>query len=85
MSGAMTERDNSYDLSAEGEGFAALAADGGWDVGMTGRENRKIGGVGDSSPLAGKNPQQTIRDPAWLIFGHELCGHVRLGGEHQVA
>jgi hypothetical protein len=79
--GAETVRENPYDISAEGEGFAAFAADGAWDVGMTGLQNEKIEGVGDTRPVAGKDPAQTIRTPAWLIFGHELCGHVRLGIE----
>jgi hypothetical protein len=79
--GAGTERDEVYDIGQEGEGIAVFAADGAWDVGITGSESKKIKGAGDTSPVSGKDPEKTIRDPAWLILGHELCGHVRLGRE----
>jgi hypothetical protein len=28
--------------------------------------------------VAGAGRSQTVRDPPWIIFGHEVCGHARL-------
>jgi LysM domain len=37
-----------------------------------------ITGAGATSPHAGAGRGQTIPDPPWVIFGHEVCGHARL-------
>ncbi len=44
---------------------------------FTGRA-QGIAGAGATTPLAGAGRAQTIPSPAWLIFGHEVCGHARL-------
>lgn len=36
-----------------------------------------IAGVGDPSVPADRHGHQQLRDPAWIILGHEICGHVR--------
>lgn len=51
------------------------------NVGVSGKEYTSIIGAGDTAPQAGTNPKQNIRDPAWLIFAHEVCGHARLQSE----
>jgi LysM repeat protein len=45
---------------------------------FTGREFTGITGAGATKPLAGAGRAQTIPDPPWVIFGHEVCGHARL-------
>jgi hypothetical protein len=45
---------------------------------FTGREFVGITGAGATSPHAGAGRTQTIPDPPWVIFGHEVCGHARL-------
>jgi hypothetical protein len=76
-----TVEEKPYDVSANGEGVTVPNDKaGGFDVGITGLEYKKHEGSGDSSPWEGKNkPKQLIRSPAWLIFGHEVCGHAWLG------
>ena len=68
------------DVTAAGEGVTAYPTVGHpeYHVGITGRPSTRATGVGDTAPLGGANPTQTIRSPAWIIFGHELCGHARL-------
>lgn len=46
--------------------------------GFTGRSFVGITGAGATAPLAGAGRTQTIPDPPWIIFGHEVCGHARL-------
>jgi hypothetical protein len=46
--------------------------------GFTGRDFVGITGAGATAPLAGAGRTQTIPDPPWIIFGHEVCGHARL-------
>jgi len=46
--------------------------------GFTGREHVGITGAGATKPLAGAGRTQTVPDPPWIIFGHEVCGHARL-------
>jgi len=45
---------------------------------FTGREFVGLTGAGATSPHAGTGRAQTIPDPPWIIFGHEVCGHARL-------
>ncbi|HEV7240695.1 MAG TPA: DUF4157 domain-containing protein [Thermoanaerobaculia bacterium] len=45
-------------------------------IGVSGREHDKIEGAAATSPLSGSGRSQILRDPPWLIFAHELCGHV---------
>lgn len=67
-----------HDLSLEGEG-TTIPNGGGYDIGISGREYEKVRGAGSTDPVSGTNPNQILPDPAWLIFGHELCGHAGLG------
>ena len=46
--------------------------------GFTGREHTGLRGAGATAPIAGAGRTQTIPDPPWIIFGHEVCGHARL-------
>lgn len=68
------------DVNAAGEGATAYPGVGRpeYNVGISGKEFSGITGAGDTAPLAGANPTQTLRDPPWLIFAHEVCGHARL-------
>lgn len=34
-------------------------------------------GVGDNTVAPDAHGQKRLRDPGWLILGHEMCGHVR--------
>ncbi|HEU4561281.1 MAG TPA: DUF4157 domain-containing protein [Longimicrobium sp.] len=67
-------------VTAAGEGATVYPAAGRpeYNVGVSGNEMVGIPGAGDTAPLAGANPTQTLRDPPWIIFGHEVCGHARL-------
>jgi hypothetical protein len=62
-------------LSAGGEGFTRFRRR--YDVPrdtvvVSGRSHAGLKGVGDTSaPRPGE-----LRDPPWIIFGHELCGHL---------
>ncbi len=47
---------------------------GGFDIHLTGQASTTIEGVQGPAPSKG-SPIRTIADPAWLILGHELCGH----------
>ncbi len=47
------------------------------NVGLTGKDPTSITGAGDTSPHSGTGRTQTLRDPAWIILGHEVCGHAR--------
>lgn len=47
-------------------------------VGISGRDFVGIEGAGDTSPSSGTGRNQVLRDPPWIIFGHEVCGHARL-------
>jgi hypothetical protein len=44
---------------------------------FTGRDFVGISGAGATNPLAGAGRGQTLPDPPWIIFGHEVCGHGR--------
>lgn len=61
-----------------GEGATAYLPGGDKAVGLTGRELVGITGAGATTPLAGTGRAQTLPDPPWIIFGHEVCGHARL-------
>lgn len=71
---------STIDVRAAGEGATTYpsGASTEYHSGISGREYSGITGVGDTRPLAGANPTQTLRDPPWIIFGHEVCGHARL-------
>lgn len=45
-------------------------------VGVSGRSGSVLG-VGDTTAQADAQGHRQLRDPAWIILGHELCGHVR--------
>lgn len=51
-------------------------------VGVTGRSKTQPG-VGETGSSAGAG---RVNQPAWLIFGHEVCGHVLMGrnGHHEM-
>ena len=72
-----------FDINAAGEGRTRPpdppAGRPEANVGVSGRDPNTIQGAGDTSPHAGIERSQTIRDPPWIILGHELCGHVRKG------
>lgn len=47
-----------------------------YEIRIRGRAATGIEGVSrQSDPPAGGSSRQTLADPAWLILGHELCGH----------
>jgi hypothetical protein len=48
------------------------------NIGISNRSSTQPG-AGDTSPVSGSGHAQRIRDPAWLIFAHELCGHQQTG------
>lgn len=84
---AFTVGGTRFDVTGAGEGITVYPHAGVPEhhVGVTGRDLRPVAGVtagipgvGDTSPEAGANPNQTIRDPPWIIFAHEVCGHARL-------
>jgi hypothetical protein len=45
---------------------------------FTGRDPVSITGAGATNPHSGAGRNQVLPDPAWVIFGHEVCGHARL-------
>jgi hypothetical protein len=45
---------------------------------FTGRDPVAITGAGATNPHSGAGRNQVLPDPAWVIFGHEVCGHARL-------
>jgi LysM repeat protein len=45
-------------------------------VGISGREGTGVTGAGATNPPSGTGRNQTLQDPPWLIFTHEVCGHV---------
>ncbi|MBV9790677.1 MAG: DUF4157 domain-containing protein [Chloroflexi bacterium] len=71
---------NVFDVNAAGEGITVYPHGGHAEhnVGVSGIEHQGIRGAGDTAPLAGTNPTQTLRDPPWIIFAHEVCGHASL-------
>jgi len=77
---AFTVGGNIIDVTAAGEGVqlppaGAVTAQ---HVGVSGKEFVGIEGTGDTSPHSGAGQTQVLRDPPWIIFGHEVCGHARL-------
>ncbi len=68
------------DVTASGEGVQVPPTPGHpeHNVGISGLGAGTVRGAGDTSPLAGAGRSQFLRDPAWIIFGHEVCGHARL-------
>ncbi|HEX6288339.1 MAG TPA: DUF4157 domain-containing protein [Herpetosiphonaceae bacterium] len=70
---------STIDVRAAGEGVTLYpsGARTEYNVGVSGREFSGITGAGDTAPLGGANPTQTLRDPPWIIFAHEVCGHAR--------
>ncbi len=76
------------DVAKSGQGATLNPGAGRTDfnVGITGR-TASLPGVGDTSPISGSGVAQGIRDPPWLIFGHEVCGHIGTGtsGHYQTA
>ncbi len=74
-----------FDVNAAGEGRTRPADPGAGrpevNVGVSGIEFHGVTGAGDTAPLAaGAGATQTLRDPPWIILGHEMCGHARLPG-----
>ena len=71
-------------LAGTGEGFTESPAMRGgganYRVNISGQEPNNVPGAGDSAPVAGAGRGQTIRTPVYIVFGHELCGHV--GSNH---
>ncbi len=66
------------DLTTRGQG-AVLGPRGDrteTHLGVSGREHDEIPGAAATNPLSGAGRSQVLRDPPWLIFAHELCGHV---------
>ncbi len=70
----------SVNVTTAGEGVTTYPGAGrpGYNVGVSGREFVGIEGAGDTSPHSGTGQNQVLRDPPWIIFGHEVCGHARL-------
>ncbi len=66
------------DVNNSGEGLAQKVTTGGtkYHVGISGKDPKSIKGAGDSSPHSGTGKNQVLRDPPWIILGHEMCGHV---------
>ncbi len=75
-----TIEDQTHDFATGGEGGTLHPKDY-WltndTVGVTGRSAGGIRGAGDTNPRsAGTAGNQVLRDPPWIILGHEICGHV---------
>jgi len=68
----------SIPLVPQGEGATVHPGPDNKVSGFTGREFVGIPGAGATTPLAGAGRAQTLPDPPWIIFGHEVCGHARL-------
>ncbi|MFZ1218002.1 MAG: DUF4157 domain-containing protein [Chthoniobacterales bacterium] len=72
-----------FDVHAVGEGRTrppdAAAGRPETNVGVSGIQAVGVTGVGDTHPQSGTGRTQVLRDPPWIILGHELCGHARLG------
>lgn len=72
-----------FDINAAGEGRTRPADPGAGrpevNVGVSGKEFVGIAGAGDTSPHSGAGRAQVLRDPPWIILGHEMCGHARRG------
>jgi hypothetical protein len=72
-----------FDINAAGEGRTRLpdAAAGRpeTNVGVSGIHEVGVTGAGDTNPHSGAGRTQVLRDPPWLILGHEMCGHARRG------
>jgi hypothetical protein len=70
-----------HDVNAAGEGVTVPQTDAAgtrsMHVGISGNDHNGIPGAADTSPLAGTGQDQTLRDPPFIILGHELCGHAR--------
>ncbi len=47
-------------------------------VAISGLDYMEAKGTGDTKPVNSIPYPQIIRDPAWIILAHEMCGHVRL-------
>lgn len=71
----------SQNVTAAGEGVTAPQTSStgtrSMHVGISGKDFNGIPGAGDTAPLAGTGQNQTLRDPPYIILGHELCGHAR--------
>jgi hypothetical protein len=67
-----------HDVTKEGQG-ATLDPEGQraeTHVGISGRSSFGVIGAGATSPAGGSGRGQTLQDPPWIIFAHEICGHV---------
>jgi hypothetical protein len=71
-------------LRTRGEGMATTdlriaAGQRVYQVAISGRNNvsGSVRGRGDTGAPADTLGHQALRDPPWLILGHEMCGHVR--------
>jgi hypothetical protein len=65
-------------LSGTGEGATVHPGPTDKISAFSGKELVGITGAGATTPLAGAGRAQTLPDPPWIIFGHEICGHARL-------
>ena len=72
---AKTEK---HDVTKEGQG-GTLDPEGKrteTHVGISGRSAFSVIGAGATSPTGGSGRAQVLQDPPWIIFAHEVCGHV---------
>jgi LysM repeat protein len=73
--GTKTEQ---HDVTREGQG-GTLEPGGtrtAFHVGISGRAGWNVRGAGASNPAGGSGRGQMLQDPPWIIFAHEVCGHV---------
>jgi hypothetical protein len=67
-----------HDVTKEGQG-ATLDPEGKrteTHVGISGRAGWGVRGAGATAPAGGSGRGQLLQDPPWIIFAHEVCGHV---------
>lgn len=59
--------------------FAASSGPGGnsFDIKLRGQAATSITGATGAPVPAGQSSRRTLSDPAWLILGHEMCGHAQ--------
>jgi LysM repeat protein len=78
--------DEVKDVNKAGEGKATwdMSKSPEYHVGVSGLNYKGALGAGDVvGPFPSDPARKVVRDPPWLIFAHELCGHVSASPEVQ--
>lgn len=65
-----TNDDTQFSSSSSGTGKS-------FDMRLRGKPATSITGATGAPVAAGESSRRTLQDPAWLILGHELCGHAQ--------